>query len=126
MTALDTDLAARLATIALGHVTREWPHKLDHILDGPGDARTPRDLHPIFFGSFDWHSCVHGWWQVLRLARRFPDLPVAAAIRARADAMLVPDKMAGELRALPYGPLQLAMIAAEVAASGFDSKGVRD
>lgn len=36
------------------------------------------------------------------------------------------DKVAGELRALPYGPPQLAMIAAEVAASGFDSKGVHD
>ena len=47
--------------IALGHVTREYPHKLDHVLDGPTRTRSaPRALHPIFFGSFDWHSCVHG------------------------------------------------------------------
>ena len=44
---------------------------------GPEDAETPSALHPIFFGSFDWHSCVHGWWQILRLLRLFPDLPEA-------------------------------------------------
>ena len=54
------DLADRFARIALGHVTREYPHKLDHVLDGAEDALPPRALHPIFFGSFDWHSCVHG------------------------------------------------------------------
>ena len=27
---------------------------------GDEDALPPRALHPIFFGSFDWHSCVHG------------------------------------------------------------------
>ncbi len=39
---------------------------------GDEDARPPRDLHPIFFGSFDWHSCVHGWWTLLTLRRLFP------------------------------------------------------
>jgi hypothetical protein len=34
---------------------------------------------------------------VMRLARRYPDLPESAEARARADAMLVPEKVAGEL-----------------------------
>ena len=42
------------------------------MLDGPGDLALPKTLHPVFHGSFDWHSCVHGWWQVMRLARLFP------------------------------------------------------
>ena len=41
---------------------REFPNKMDHVLTGPEDSRTPQDLHPIFYGSFDWHSCVHGYW----------------------------------------------------------------
>jgi hypothetical protein len=61
VTGLDADLAARMARIALGHVTREFPHKLDHVLLNDEDALAPRALHPIFFGSFDWHSCVQGW-----------------------------------------------------------------
>jgi DUF2891 family protein len=89
--------AARFAEIALGHVTREYPHKLDQVLDGPEDLLSPRALHPIFFGSFDWHSCVHGWWLMLRLRRLFPDLPESRRIEALADEMLAPDKVAGEL-----------------------------
>ena len=88
MSGLTPDIAARFMALTLSHVGREYPHKLDHVLDGPEDAQTPSALHPIFHGSFDWHSCVHGWWQVLRLARLHPDLPEAAAVRARAAEML--------------------------------------
>jgi hypothetical protein len=121
--AIDPALAARFARIALGHVTREFPNKLDHMLAGPDDVRRPRDLHPAFYGSFDWHSCVHGYWLLLTLYRLFPDLHEAAAICAVADAHLVPDRIAGELAYLdrpgsggferPYGWAWLLMLAAE-------------
>jgi hypothetical protein len=94
---LDADTAARFARLTLGHLTREWPYKLDQILTGPDDLARPSTLHPIFHGSFDWHSCVHGWWQVLRLARLFPDMAETPAIEALADRMLVAHKVAGEL-----------------------------
>jgi len=97
MTRLDRSAAERFAAMTLGHVGREYPNVLMHVLNGPEDARTPSELHPIFYGSFDWHSCVHGWWQLLRLIRHYPDLEAAPAIRARADAVFVPDKVAGEL-----------------------------
>ena len=91
------ELAGQFARLTLGHLGQQWPYKPDHVLAGPGDIRAPAEVHPIFHGSFDWHSCVHGWWQVMTLLRRFPDLPEAAAIRARADDMLVPEKVAGEV-----------------------------
>jgi hypothetical protein len=94
---LDETLAGRLSGIALGHVTREYPHALLHVLDVPGDARTPRELHPMFFGSFDWHSCVHGWWLLLRLLRRFPGHAHAGAVAALAAETFTPDKVAAEL-----------------------------
>jgi hypothetical protein len=97
MSDLTPELASRFAQLTLGHLGQQWPYKPDHVLTGPDDVRAPAEVHPIFHGSFDWHSCVHGWWQVLTLLRRFPDLPEAPAIRARADAMLVPDKVAGEV-----------------------------
>jgi hypothetical protein len=95
--ALTADTAARFAEIALSHVTREYPHKLDQVLEGPEDLLSPRKLHPIFFGSFDWHSCVHGYWLLLRVRRLFPDLPVARRIEALADEMLARDNVGGEL-----------------------------
>jgi len=122
---LDAAAASRFAQAALGHVTREYPHKLDHVMSGPADVRGPRDLHPIFFGSFDWHSCVHGWWTLFTLARLYPDLPEAPQIRARADELFTPENVATETAyALrpesrgferPYGWAWLLMLAAELA-----------
>jgi hypothetical protein len=83
-------------TLTCGHLTREYPHKLDHVMDGPDDVCAPALLHPIFHGSFDWHSCVHGWWQVLRLARLYPDLPEAEAVRSLAARMLTADNFTAE------------------------------
>jgi hypothetical protein len=94
---LDEHLAAKFAAIALGHVTKEYPHKLDHVLLGDEDAQPPRVLHPIFYGSFDWHSCVHGWWTLLTLRRLFPQIEAAPAIAELADESFVPAKVAVEL-----------------------------
>jgi hypothetical protein len=85
-----------MAKIALGHVTKEYPHKLDHVLGSDDDALPPRLLHPIFFGSFDWHSCVHGWWTLLTLRRLFGDIAEAEAIAALADDSFTADKIATE------------------------------
>ncbi|WP_019833090.1 DUF2891 domain-containing protein [Sphingomonas sp. PR090111-T3T-6A] len=94
---LSVETATLFARLTLGHVGREYPNKLDHVMAGPEGVRSPSELHPIFYGSFDWHSCVHGWWQLLRIRRLFPGTPEAAAITARADEMLVAEKVAGEL-----------------------------
>jgi len=95
-TQLTPDFASTFAGLTMGHLTREYPNKLDHVMAGPADVRSPSALHPIFYGSFDWHSCVHGWWQIMRLMRTYPDMPEAGAIRSLADRMLVPEKVAGE------------------------------
>jgi hypothetical protein len=93
---LTPELASQFARIALGHVAREYPTKMDHVLTGPGDIRAHRDLHPIYFGSFDWHSCVHGYWTLATVLRRFPDIPEAAAIRAQFDAAFTAAHVAAE------------------------------
>src|SRR5262245_19730868 len=121
---LSPEIASRFASIALGHVTREYPNKLDHVLDGPEDAKGPRELHPIFYGSFDWHSCVHGYWLLSRLHRLYPAMPESARIRALLDAQLTGEKVAAELAYLrrpssrgferPYGWAWLLMLAAEL------------
>jgi hypothetical protein len=94
---LDAPLAARFAAIALDNVGREYPHKLDHVLDAAGDVRAPRALHPAFHGSFDWHSCVHMHWLLARLRRRHPRVASGAAIDAVLDANLAADAIAGEV-----------------------------
>ena len=82
MSTLSKDIAEKFAALALAHVGREFPSKLDHVMAGPEDVEGPRALHPIFFGSYDWHSCVHGYWLLARLLRRYSDLNAAAQIEA--------------------------------------------
>src|SRR6185369_449036 len=97
LTKLDSKLASHMAQIALGHVRQEYPHKLDHVMEDDADAQTPRGLHPIFFGSFDWHSCVHGWWTLLTLRRMFANIEEAPAIADLADDSFTAEKVATEL-----------------------------
>jgi hypothetical protein len=121
---LTPELASQFARIALGHVAREFPNKMDHVLDGPDDVRGPRDLHPIFFGSFDWHSCVHGYWLLASLLRLAPGLPGATGIRALFDDAFTPAKVAAEADYLarpasrgferPYGWAWLLKLQAEL------------
>lgn len=121
---LAPEIAALYARTALGHVTREYPHKVDHVMGGPADVRGPRALHPIFFGSFDWHSCVHGWWTLFTVLRLHPDMPEAAQIRTLADDLFTPENVAAETAYLarpesrgferPYGWGWLLMLAAEL------------
>src|SRR5215475_7513688 len=93
---LDAGLAEALAATALGHVTREYPNKLDHVLNDAREIKSPRDLHPVFFGSFDWHSCVHAHWLLVRISKRFPDLPIVGDIRLILDRHWTETAMAAE------------------------------
>lgn len=122
--ALTPEIASRFARAALGHVTREYPNKLDHVLAGAEDAKTPRHLHPIFFGSFDWHSCVHAYWLLATLLREFPAIPERKAIAALFSAQITRENVAAEVKYLeqpmrgtferPYGWAWLLMLAAEL------------
>jgi hypothetical protein len=96
MGALNADTASKMARIALGHVAKEYPHKLDQVLLGDGDLAPPRLLHPIFFGSFDWHSCVHSWWCLLTLRRLFPAMAETLEIQQLADSSFTGEKVRAE------------------------------
>ena len=66
-TALTSDLEARFSKLALACVHKEYPNKIGHTMSSDADAKTPRELHPAFYGCFDWHSSVHGHWLLVRL-----------------------------------------------------------
>lgn len=100
---LTPELANRFAAVALAAIQTEYPNKPDHVLTGPQDVLPPRAQHPVFYGSFDWHSSVHGHWMLVRLLRRFPGLTGAADVRAVLDRHFTADKVAGEL-AYQSGP----------------------
>ena len=95
--ALDQETASLFAFMALHGITREYPNKLDHVMNGEEEVRDPSSLHPVFFGSYDWHSCVHGHWLLVRLLKRFPELPEAVEIRTTLNALITAENVAVEL-----------------------------
>lgn len=132
---LTNDIAAGFARIALGHVARPYPYKDDHVFVDEGDVRAPQEAHPVFFGSFDWHSCVHGWWTLLTIRRLYPDTLEASRIEALAESTFTEAKLAVELAYLqrptsrgferPYGLAWLLYLHLEAERHGDREWGMR-
>lgn len=124
--ALTAAQASAYARLGLENIQREYPHYLQHMLNRPEDARTPRELHPAFYGSYDWHSCVHQHWMLVRLSLMFPDLPERAEIDSHLREHLTAENMAVEAAYFrgpgrefferPYGWAWLLKLAQEIRA----------
>lgn len=93
---LDAAIAAKFQRIALGHVTRVYPSSMMLRIASPADLGAPDQLTPIFYGSFDWHSCVHGYWTLARLRRLFPQSAESEAAAQLFASSFTPEKAAGE------------------------------
>src|SRR5437763_4445744 len=64
---------------------------------GPDDVPpAPRERHPVFYGSYDWHSCVEMHWLLLRLLRLHGDVMPVKEIRSALNAHFSPVAMAAE------------------------------
>jgi hypothetical protein len=121
---LEDRLAVDLARLAVDNVDREYPNAPGHLLTSPQDLRQPRELHPAFFGSWDWHSSVHQHWLLARLLRLGRAGAQADAARAALASHLTAPKLAAEaayLRERPafertYGWAWLLKLADELAA----------
>ena len=121
---LTPEQASRLAQLPLKGLQQEYPNKLEHVMNGPEEVRSPRELHPIFYGSYDWHSCVHGHWMLVRILKRHPNLPEAERIRKILNDHFTPEKVAAEVAYLqqenrksferPYGWGWLLKLAEEL------------
>ncbi len=94
---LTQNQASHFAALAMKCIQKEYPNKLDHVNNDAEDVRSPRAMHPAFYGCFDWHSTVHGHWMLVHLLRLFPDMPEAHQIRAALDRNLSAKNIAGEV-----------------------------
>lgn len=59
--------ATAVAQCILGQLHRPYPCSATQVLHDAADLQLPRDRFPVFYGSFDWHSCVHSHWALMRL-----------------------------------------------------------
>ena len=123
---MTAEQAHAFAAAALANVTREYPRHVSHLLTGPGEILDQRELHPAFYGSYDWHSAVHMHWTLARVLRLHPGISLAGTIAERLDAHLSPRGIEAELRYFagtrtferPYGWAWLLELHAELARLG--------
>jgi hypothetical protein len=87
--------AVSYARVALANIQREYPVAEPYYITGPGTLPLPRERHPTFFGSFDWHSGVLMHWVLVRLSRLHPRA-ITAEARAVLDDHFTADKLAAE------------------------------
>ncbi|OUR91121.1 hypothetical protein A9Q87_11650 [Flavobacteriales bacterium 34_180_T64] len=80
---LDLDAANVLSQLPLHCMETEYPNKLNQVIGSSSDLKSPKALHPAFYGCFDWHSAVHGHWSLVSLLKQFPDLKDADVIKQK-------------------------------------------
>jgi hypothetical protein len=86
-----------LAQLPLDCINVEYPNKLNQTLSNPSEIGEPKELHPTFYGCFDWHSSVHGHWALVSLLKQFPDLKKEQEIREKLKASLSAENIRGEV-----------------------------
>jgi hypothetical protein len=94
---LNEKQASHFAALALKCVAREFPNKPEHVINNSSEVKSPKSLHPAFYGCYDWHSSVHGHWMLIRLLKLFPNLPEATLIRSALDANLTAQNIHAEV-----------------------------
>ncbi len=60
------EIIDRCVEMALTGITREFPCQFPLMLTKPGTFHRPRELTPVFYGCYDWHSAVHNHWLLVR------------------------------------------------------------
>lgn len=117
-------IVARCVDWALQGIVREFPCQLPMVWIGPYTLSRPRDVTPVFYGCYDWHSAVHNHWLLVRACRLHPAAAWSSAAHDLLDRQFSPTGLAAEAEFLaapervgferPYGLAWLLRLTAEL------------
>lgn len=77
---LNEKSATFLYHFAFDCIDQEYPNKLGQVLGDASYLKEPSELHPAFYGCFDWHSSVHGHWTLLNIIIELPEFEQSDAV----------------------------------------------
>jgi len=95
---LDYQTVSQLSSLPLHCHVVEYPNKLNQVLQNATELLSPSELHPIFYGCFDWHSSVHGHWLLARAAALFPNTDLAKNVTTVFNKQFTTEKVEQELQ----------------------------
>ena len=94
---LTDEQVVMFADLALKNIQTEYPNKPNNVVVDEASTRTPKQMHPAFYGCFDWHSSVHGHWMLIKLLKEFPGNSADKRIREKLNQNLTKENLAAEL-----------------------------
>lgn len=94
---LNEETAKRIFELPTHCLTIEYPNKLGQVLGSETDLKSPQALRPIFYGCFDWHSAVHGYWSIVRLIKQYPELDSDGKVRQLLKSHITKENLAVEM-----------------------------
>lgn len=94
---LHLDQAKKIFDLPTHCIKTEYPNKLGNVLGSDQDLKTPKQLRPIFYGCFDWHSSVHGFWSIVKLMKDFPELDQNNQVRNELNQLITAENVAVEM-----------------------------
>jgi hypothetical protein len=87
----------RLLSLPVKCLNVEYPNKLNQVITSDEDLLSPDELHPIFYGCFDWHSSVHGHWLIAAILNRDEELSNKDSLYFILDRQFTTEKVSKEI-----------------------------
>ena len=84
---------SQFAKLALKGVHQEYPNKPSNVMADSSNVQSPQEMHPAFYGCFDWHSSLHGHWMLIRILRLHPECSIASEIRSALQKNLTKENL---------------------------------
>ena len=94
---LNVEQAKKIFDLPTHCIKVEYPNKLQQALGSDSDLKPPRELRPIFYGCYDWHSSVHGFWSIVKLMKDFPELDRDQKVRSDLNQLITAENVAVEM-----------------------------
>jgi hypothetical protein len=94
---LNLKSAKYLYHFAYDCIQKEYPNKLGQVLGDGSYLKEPSELHPAFYGCFDWHSSVHGHWTLLNIIKNEPNFEYRDSILIKLQTNITKENILQEV-----------------------------
>lgn len=95
---LNEKTAAYLYHFAFDCIDQQYPNKLGQVLGDATYLKEPSELHPAFYGCFDWHSSVHGHWTLLNILKELPNFEYKEAVLLKLQQNITKENILKEVQ----------------------------
>lgn len=96
MPELTEGTASGFVELSLHCVDRPYPYKIGYRFPSEDWVKPHTEVHPSFYGCWDWHSAVHGHWAMVKVLKTFPEIDQKDSIRLMLRKNLTQENLAAE------------------------------